>query len=151
MAHGYSRHTMDLDLLVRKADREMWIKALAALGYESFHSHENFEQFRSKNQDIDLDLMFVGNATFEGMFGASKKTSLGPVEARIPSLPHLIALKLHVLRQGLAHRVLGDLDDVIQLVLVNAIDLDQAEWRELFEKYGSQELYEKARFASRSD
>ena len=98
-----------------------------------------------------MDLMFVSEATFEGMFAASRETGLGPVTARIPSLQHLIALKLHVLKQGLEHRVLGDLDDVIQLVLVNGVNLDQSEWKQIFEKYGSQELYEKARRTSRSN
>jgi hypothetical protein len=150
IAHGYSRNTVDLDLLVRKADRTIWVEAVAAMGYRSFHSHENFEQFRSADRDIDLDLMFVSEATFEGILVASKETSFGSIAARIPSLQHLIALKLHVLKQGLEHRMLGDLDDVIQLILVNAADLDQAEWKQVFEKYGNEELYEKVRRASQS-
>jgi hypothetical protein len=150
IAHGYSRNTVDLDLLVRQADRETWTKALAALGYESCHTHENFEQFRSASQDIDLDLMFVSEATFEGIFATSKETSFGSIASRIPSLQHLIALKLHVLKQGLEHRVLGDLDDVIQLILGNNVDLDQEEWKQIFEKYGNQEIYEKVRHASRA-
>lgn len=150
IAHGYSRNTVDLDLLARQADRTTWAEAVAAIGYQSFHSHETFEQFRSANRDIDLDLMFVSETTFEGIFAASRETSFGSIAARIPSLQHLIALKLHVLKQGLEHRVLGDLDDVIQLVLVNGLDLGQAEWKHIFEKYGNQELYEKVRHASQA-
>lgn len=147
IAHGYSRSTIDLDLLVRKADRPTWSAAVAAMGYKSFHSHEAFEQYRSVTQGMDLDLMFVGEATFEGIYAASQPASFGSTEARIPSLQHLIALKLHVLKQGLAHRVLGDLDDVIQLFLLNGIDLNEPEWKQIFEKYGNQELYEKVRHA----
>lgn len=150
IAHGYSRHTVDLDLLVRKADRTAWVEAVAAMGYRSFHSHETFEQYRSAIQDIDLDLMFVSEATFEGLLAASRPTNFGSAAARIPSLQHLIALKLHVLKQGIEHRVLGDLDDVIQLVLVNGVDLEQAEWKQIFEKYGNPELYEKVRHASQA-
>ena len=150
IAHGYSRNTVDLDLLVPKADRTTWAEAVPAIGYTSFHTHESFEQFRSANRDIDLDLMFVSEATFAGVHGASREVSFGSVAARIPSLQHLIALKLHVLKQGIEHRILGDLDDVIQLVLVNGVDLDQAEWKQIFEKYGNQEFYEKVRRASRT-
>ena len=151
IALGYSRTTADLDLLVRKADRETWAKALAAAGYECFHSHENFQQFRSANPGgMDLDLMFVSDATFDGIFGTSREARFGAATVRIPSLQHLIALKLHVLKQGIEHRMLGDLDDVIQLALVNRIDLEQVEWKQIFEKYGNQELYEKVRHAIRA-
>ena len=151
IAHGYSRTTLDLDLMVRKADRETWTKALAGLGYESFHSHENFQQFRSTNRDMDLDLMYVGEATFDGVYAASKETSFGPIAVRIPSLQHLFALKLHVLKQGIEHRLLGDLDDVIQLVLVNGVNVEQEEWKRIFEKYGNAGLYDKVRHASRPE
>lgn len=65
------------------------------------------------------------------------------VEAKMPSLKHLIALKLHVLKQGLAHRTVRDLDDVIMLVLKNGLDIRTDGWRNLFSRYGTAELYEK--------
>ena len=65
------------------------------------------------------------------------------MSGRFPSLEHLVALKLHVLKQNLPHRMLGDMDDVINLLLVNRVDLRQEKWRQLFVKYGSLELYEK--------
>jgi predicted nucleotidyltransferase len=94
--------------------------------------------------------MLVNEATFDRMLTSSQEINFGAVAVRIPSLQHLIALKLHVLKQGLEHRMLGDLDDVVQLVLANRIDLDQQEWKETFEKYGHHELYEKVRRATQS-
>jgi len=62
---------------------------------------------------------------------------------RMVSLKHLLALKLHVLKQGKIHRFLDDLMDVVELVKVNRLDLRDAELHDLFLKYGSAEIYEK--------
>src|SRR5688572_5586345 len=96
IAHGYPRNTVDLDFLVRKADREDWTAELAKLGYQATHVHENFIQFSSSQGAIDVDLMLVNDATFDSMQAAAKDRGFGNTTAKIPSLEHLIALKLHV-------------------------------------------------------
>jgi len=143
VAYGHPRDTIDLDYLVRRSDRQAWYRTLASQGYEVTHEHENFAQFTSKPGWVDLDLMFVNDSTFETMFTASQLKCLGTSDARFPSLEHLIALKLHVIKQGIPHRMLGDMDDVINLLLANHVDLRQENWRQLFVKYGNLDLYEK--------
>ena len=143
IAYGHPRDTIDLDYLVRRSDREAWRRALASQGYEIAHEHENFAQFTSKRGWVDLDLMFVNGPTFETMVAASELKSLGSSDARFPSLEHLIALKLHVINQGIPHRMLGDMDDVINLLVANHVDVRQERWRQLFAKYANLELYEK--------
>ena len=112
IAHGYPRDTVDLDYLVRRSDREAWIRALVCQGYGLAHEHENFAQFTSEPGGTDVDLMFVNDSTFDAMFAASTSQDTGVSQARFPSLEHLVALKLHVLKQGLRHRALKDMDDV---------------------------------------
>ena len=143
IAHGYPRDTVDLDYLVRRSDRESWRRALACQGYGVAHEHENFAQFTSKPGWTDVDLMFVKDSTFDAMFAASIPKDTGISQARFPSLEHLVALKLHVLKQGLPHRMLKDMDDVINLILANHVDLRQENWKQLFVKYGNQDLYER--------
>ena len=150
IAHGHPRTTVDLDYLARRADREAWQKVLVEYGYEAGHAHDNFTQFVSARGWIDLDLMFVNDQTFDKMFAASELKSVGPARVRFPSLEHLLALKLHVLKQNLPHRMLGDLDDIINLVMANRIDLREEKWRQWFTKYGNLDLYEKALFATSS-
>ena len=149
IAHGYPRTTLDLDLLVRKRDREEWLRQLQILGYEPAHLHEVFAQLTSSG-GVDLDLMFANDPTFEAMFADAAQAHFGEVSARVPSLEHLVALKLHVLKQGLRHRTIGDLDDIIRLVLANQVDVGAQKWQQLFEKHGNLELYEKVRDATRS-
>ncbi len=62
---------------------------------------------------------------------------LGGKTFHVPSLDHLIALKLHVLKQGLSHRVIKDFTDVTSLAQINAIDITGDKFRALCEKYGS--------------
>jgi len=143
IAHGYPRDTVDLDYLVRRSDREAWKRALAAQGYGVAYEHDNFAQFTATPGGTDVDLMFVNDSTFGVMFAASAAQNTGVSQARFPSLEHLIALKLHVLKQGLRHRMLKDMDDVINLLLANRVDLRQENWKQLFVKYGNQDLYER--------
>ena len=85
---------------------------------------------------------------FEKMSTESKVTQFGETSARVPSIEHVIALKLHALKQGLAHRRILDFDDVMNLVLKNGIDLGESRWREIFEKHGNLDLYERLRKAT---
>ena len=59
------------------------------------------------------------------------------------SLEHLIALKLHVLKQARLHRFLKDFQDVVELVRINHLDLHSDAMRALFIRYGTAELHEK--------
>ena len=77
------------------------------------------------------------------MFGASEIKNIGLAAARFPSLEHLMALKLHVVKQNLPQGVLGDLDHIVNLVLANRVNLREEKWRQLFVKYGTLEVYEK--------
>jgi len=142
IAHGYPRTTFDLDLLVEKETRAAWRKTVERLGYQLLAEAESFSQFKPPSGALDLDLMLVGAETFGGIWGEGLTVSLDSVSVRIPSLDHLLALKLHVLKQNLQHRAVKDLDDIIRLVLANHLDLESSHYRHLFEKYGTLDHYE---------
>ena len=61
----------------------------------------------------------------------------------IPTLEHLLALKLHARKHTHAGRYLKDFLDVQNLVRINKIDLRSEKVRQMFLKYGTMELYEK--------
>lgn len=76
--------------------------------------------------------MFVNDATFERMRQASEERLFGESQARVPCLDHLLALKLHALRQALPHRTSKDADDVEVLVRRNQLNLRNPRYEKLF-------------------
>jgi len=85
----------------------------------------------------------VREKTFQPMFAASREVDLYGTHSRIPSLEHLLALKIHALKNTRLHRFLKDFLDVENLIRINQLDIKSENVRQLFLKYGTVELYEK--------
>lgn len=142
--YGYSRETADLDLLIRRDARAAWGGLLSRLGYTVEQDAEAFVQLAPpRSGEWPVDLMMVRAPTFVPMLAESREVEMYGVRLRIPSLGHLLALKLHALKNTRAHRFLKDFQDVEGLVRINQLDLKSEKVRQLFLKYGNLELYEK--------
>ena len=141
-AHGHTRPTFDVDFLIRRADHDAWFMRLLAGGLQLFGESRPFAQFTQPGGGDGLDLMLVEDSAFEKLWQASEEKTFAGVQARIPCLDHLLALKLHALRQSLAHRTSKDADDVEVLLRRNQIDLHEPHYEQLFLKYGNREIYE---------
>ena len=142
--HGYSRDTADLDLLICADQREQWLDLFLQLGYVIYKDGGNFIQLSSQEHAAwPVDLMLVQGKTFAPMFTASRQVDLYGTPSRLPSLEHLIALKLHALKNGRFDRFLKDFLDVENLIRINQLDLKSENIRQLFVKYGTMELYDK--------
>ena len=147
IAHGYQRTTMDLDLLVRRTHASHWTEILKPIGYDLDYAHQTFARYHS-SKGLDVDVMYVNDETFDGMFAAAMPALFQGVPVKVPSIEHLLALKLHASKQELRHRRLYDWDDIVSLVVQNEIDLREPRWRALFERHGTLELYEKIKRAT---
>jgi hypothetical protein len=142
--HGYSRVTQDLDILVASEQRSEWCAALEAKGFSLRHDGGAFLQMTApEGCSWPLDLMLVNQRTFVEMQAASQEFEMGGRRCPVPSLDHLMALKLHVLKQGLSHRGYKDLMDVLSLVQENKLDVRGDNFRALCERYGNREIYER--------
>jgi hypothetical protein len=138
IAYGFPRQTADLDLLVREEDREAWHALVTGLGYTPYHLQANFLMYNSLATGMaPLDFMIVNGQTFSRLATDAGRLGAEGHGAMIPSLRHLVALKLHALRSGQAHRQERDLLDVTTLVELHAIDLASPDYREIFERYGT--------------
>ena len=142
--HGFQRGTEDADILVCKKDRAIWQELVESLGYRVFNDGGSFIQFESSDlARWNLDLMFVPEDTFSRLQAAAKPARLEGAGVAVPSLEHLLALKIHALKHGRGLRVLKDMTDVAQLLSVNHID-PNADWiRELFSKHADMETHER--------
>jgi hypothetical protein len=142
--YGYSRDTSDLDFFISQSDRAEWMKLLHDFGYVSHNDGGNFIQYNPPAQNAwPVDLMIVQEKTFSTVLIASQDADLFGVKTRVPSLEHLIALKLHVLKNTRMSRFLKDFLDVEYLIRLNRLDIQSKNIRALFDKYGTPDLYDK--------
>lgn len=144
LVHGHSRFTNDFDMMVRRADSDAWIDRIKAAGMKQFARTETFVQF-SQPKGEGLDLMFAEDETFEELWKSSIERSFDGSDARLPSLDHILALKLHALKHTQPHRTAKDMEDLEVLVQRNDIALESDRYRELFLKYGNQHIYDTLR------
>jgi hypothetical protein len=141
-AHGHTRATFDVDFLVRRAERDAWVARLTAAGLKRFGETNAFAQFTQPQGGDGLDLMYVDEPTFDRMWQASEQRDFGGTSGRVPCLDHVLALKLHALKQAPPHRTSKDAEDVEMLIRRNGLNLSDPRYEQLFLKYGSQELYD---------
>jgi predicted nucleotidyltransferase len=142
--YGYSRDTSDLDFFISLNDRGEWMNLLTQFGYEDFNDGGNFIQYQTPDKNAwPVDLMLVQEKTFAPILEACVEADIFDVKTRVPSLEHLIALKLHALKNTRMQRFLKDYLDVEYLMRINRLDVKSKTIRELFEKYGTPDLYEK--------
>lgn len=139
-AHGYSRRTFDLDLLICRDDSETWREVMVGLGFQCIHEQTAFFQFASPDVP-QVDLMRVSAETFAKLLDTSESRIALGIETRVPSLENLLALKLHAARHALPHRRYKDLIDIFALVDANHVDVTSDSFRQLCNKYGTAELY----------
>ena len=86
-------------------------------------------------QTVDVDLLFVDAPTFDRLESGGVPLQRGRVTLHAPALPHLIALKLHAIRNNPA-REAGDLGDIARLLHANREAIAANELAALCEQFG---------------
>ncbi|MCI5066065.1 nucleotidyltransferase family protein [bacterium] len=141
-AYGYPRQTGDLDILSTADSRKFWTTTLERLGYEIIQDHEVFSRFKPPSLSFwPIDLMYVDAEVFKTMKAAGKDFDFGDIYASCPSIPHLIALKLHAMKQQSEYREAKDFLDISELY--KRSDLNDSELLSLCERYGRIDVYER--------
>ncbi len=114
------------------------------LAYTVYRDADTFVQLSPPEAGAwPVDLMLVKEATLELTLAAGIEVEMYGVQLLIPTLEHLLALKLHALKHGHFERHSKDLLDVENLLRLNKVDLRSERIRQLFLKYGTLELYGK--------
>ena len=143
-AHGYQRLTLDVDFLITEDDFDRLRQALSEAGYREIVRTNVAAKFSSDSEDlIDIDFMFVDRKTFEKIKGDGKTESYEGSAFWVPKLEHLIALKLHAIKQQPKIRELKDLNDIVELVRRNHMDVKAESFKSVCLDFGNPELYQK--------
>jgi hypothetical protein len=143
-AYCEPRVTLDVDFLVRRDDLGRWKDLLLAEGFKLDYEGPTFVRFNPPyGTDWRLDLMLVNAETFRKLRAAAQTKKLLSIESLVPRPEHLIALKLHALKHGHPERFEKDFIDVVALTRNAGIDPRSPDYWQLFERYGTMELYER--------
>ncbi len=139
-----TRQTADVDFLITKNDFNKIINYLKKSGYKEGLIQDNFAQLKStKISLMDVDFMFVDQETLNKILKNGNKITIAKQEFFVPSLYNLIALKLHSIKYNQKIRLIRDLPDIINLVIINKINVKEDQFKEMCLKYGTQDIYQK--------
>jgi hypothetical protein len=86
--------------------------------------------------------LLTDGGTLEKMLAESQAGQIGDATLSIPSLFHLIAMKLHALKHNAERRHGRDLPDIIGLIQVNHVDVHADSFKTLCLSFGTKDLYD---------
>jgi hypothetical protein len=139
-----SRQTADVDFLLALNDLDLALEVLKKSGYREIARGEAFARLESEDLRLmNLDLLVTETETLDRIIAEGKETWIAGLKFIVPSLEHLIAMKLHSIKNNPRLREYRDLPDIINLIEANQVDVKNSHFSELCLKYGTQELYQK--------
>lgn len=140
--HQFPRLTGDLDIIIKDEDYPKARSILNEAGYRKVVEGNLFARFVHEEVLLmDLDAIFVDGKTLLGILKDAKETEVQGIKLKVPSLEHLIALKLHSIKNNPEGRESIDLGDILELIRRNKIDVESLSFRDLCLKYGTQPMY----------
>jgi len=137
-----TRNTLDVDFLITKEDFPKIKYALFSAKYDEEFATDVVVRFSNKKEPMDIDFMIVDDLTREKIIKDGKTAEIAGEKLIIPSLNHLIALKLHAIKNNQKNRMWKDLPDIIRLVQMNDVDCKNKAFKEICLKYGNAEIYQ---------
>ena len=142
-AYGYSRTTQDVDFMVVSSDYERAQKLLQQCGYREFIHKDLCARFVDhEKQWPPLDLVFVEKETFQSIAKDAISVKIMGRELLVPSAEHLIALKLHAIKND-PKREAKDLNDIFEMIKIKKLIVNSAEFKAFCLKFGNAELFER--------
>jgi hypothetical protein len=141
--HKVSRNTLDVDFLTTKDDFNKIEAALADSGYSEDFAGDVTVRMSNKKEGLDIDFMIVDAATRAKILKDGIETEVVSEKLVVPSVEHLIALKLHAIKCNPKNRMWKDLPDIIKLIKANKIDYESEPFRGNCMKFGSGDIYGK--------
>lgn len=148
-AYGVVRQTLDVDCLVADADVVRLGQLLTAAGYRERARTKDFVRYiHSSLYLMDVDVLLVAPSTMQVMLKASREYRVGAFEWRVPSLIHLVALKLHALKNA-PDREAKDFGDIVELLRGHRAEWQAGDLEKLCRKYGPKDIYARLEAAIR--
>lgn len=139
-AHGVARQTVDVDCLVAVENRQALDAHLIGGGFVRLSETDHFARYRHPSDIVpDVDVLLVDASTFDKLNADGIPVPRSPIKLRTPALSHLIALKLHAIRNN-PTREAGDLGDISKLLRANPGVISPGELTALCERFGPPQI-----------
>ncbi|MBX5483714.1 MAG: nucleotidyl transferase AbiEii/AbiGii toxin family protein [Myxococcaceae bacterium] len=124
-AYGLGRETHDLDLIVPREAQAALIARLEELAFKTLHASEGYSNHLHADGSR-LDFIYVDRETGDKLFSAARFVPFIDGEpVRVPRPEHLIALKVHAIKNDPSRRY-QDLADIAFLLRLPGIDAQEA-------------------------
>lgn len=138
-AYGLSRATLDLDLATESAAQPTLVAFLESLGYETLYRSAGYSNHVHALPDLGrLDFVYVQGETGRLLFGGGSTLQLGERRVPVPRPEHLVAMKVHAMKND-PSRSLREMADI--QFLLGLPGIDEVEVRSYFEQAGLLERY----------
>lgn len=139
--YGYSRSTLDVDLLIVADRRDEVREIMKSEGFTNVAAHENVTFVQRPGSSWRVDFLHVDKNTMAQLLSRAEQGVVGEKTVRLPSLKDLIAMKLFSLAQNPARRMGKDLPDIVHLAVHHHLDLER-DLHPLAVRFASEEVYE---------
>jgi len=140
LAWGLQRLTHDVDFAIDGARRNDVIAHAESLGYETTFVSDGYSNHYHSNADLGhVDFLYLYGQTADTLFSAAIQRNTLGVELPVLRPEHLIAMKVHAMKQR-PMRVLIDAPDIAFLIALPGVD--QQKVREYFSQQGLLKIYD---------
>jgi len=139
--YNVTRNTLDVDFLITKDDFEKIKKTLLDAGYAENFATDITIRLSSKRDDLDIDFVMVDDSTRDRIISDGKEVKVVGERLTVPSVDHLITLKLHAIKNNKKNRMWKDMPDIIRLIQANNVDCESEAFKRACLKYGDVDIY----------
>lgn len=147
VAWGHDRPTHDADFAVDGAHRQRVVAHAETLGYQTTFVSASFSNHHHPDSALGhVDFLYVYGSTADALFADAETRTTMNVELPVLAPEHLIAMKVHAMKQS-PMRVLIDAPDIAYLLTLPG--LDHARIREYFSQHGLLKIYDELTKESR--
>jgi hypothetical protein len=141
-SYGYTRTTFDVDFMICIDDLAAWRRMLESIGYSWSGQTEAFAKMMPPENAagfLPADIMLVEHATLAKIAAESSLRDFGGEKLSVPHPLHLIALKLHAMKNPARLKAGKDLPDILHLVRICELDPKSSQFAEILQRYGNEE------------
>ena len=136
VAHHCACETRELECAITTSSESTFGHYLALNGWNTVYRTPFFSKYRQLSTGNPvIKVKFLDATTFQRLVAASVEFTFDDVALRVPSLMHLIAMKLQDLKTE-PHREIDELPEILALLRANSGRWDPAELAACSERFG---------------